>query len=67
MDIESMRAPMLDAYQQGPDALVALVVTLLSAVAVRVTALEEEHARLHARLETNSGTSSKPPHRMHRG
>src|SRR5260370_31406121 len=68
MDTQSMRAQVLAAYQHGPDAVVTLVVTLLSEVAsqvetlaARVTTLEEENARLRARLDTHSGNSSKPP------
>jgi transposase len=68
MDTESMRAQVLGAYQQGPDAVVTRVVTLLSAVAsqvetlaARVTTLEEENARLRAQLDTTSRNSSKPP------
>ncbi|MGH2410836.1 MAG: IS66 family transposase [Chloroflexota bacterium] len=63
-----MRARVLDAYQHGPEAVVELVVTLLSEVAgqletmaARVTALEGEKATLRAKLDTNSGNSSKPP------
>ncbi len=63
-----MRARVLDAYQHGPEAVVALVVTLMSelaapveAVSARVTALEGENAALRARLETNSHNSGKPP------
>jgi len=68
MDTESMRAQVLDATEHGPEAVVALVATLLSEVAAqvatlsaRVTALESENARLRARLETTSHNSSKPP------
>jgi transposase len=68
MDTESMRARVLDVYQQGPDAVVALVVTLVSelagrleTLADRVTALEDENATLRAKLEINSRNSSKPP------
>src|SRR5579864_4433025 len=68
MDTESVRARVLDAYQHGPDAVVDLVVTLVSAVtdqvasmAARVTVLEEENARLRAQRDTHSGNSSKPP------
>jgi transposase len=68
MDTERMRAGVLDAYEHGPEAVVALVVTLMSefatqveTVAARVTALESENAALRARLETNSRNSGKPP------
>ena len=68
MDTESVRARVVDTYQQGPDAVVALVVALLSelaahleTVSARVAALEEENAALRAKLGTNSGNSSKPP------
>ena len=68
MDTESMRARTLDAYEYGPEAVMALVATLMSELAAqletltaRVTALEEENARLRAQLETNSHNSGKPP------
>lgn len=68
MDTETLRARVLDASQQGPEAVVTLVATLLSEVAVhvetltaRVTALEEENAALRAKLATNSHNSGKPP------
>jgi len=63
-----MRARVLDAYQHGPEAVVALVATLMSDLAAqletlsaRVTALEGENATLRAKLETTSHNSSKPP------
>jgi transposase len=59
MDIESMRLRVQDAYQDGPQAVVELVVTLLSeaavqlaTVAARVTALEGENATLRAENAT---------------
>lgn len=68
MDTESVRARVVDAYPQGPDAVVALIGALLSelaahleTVAARVATLEEENAALRAKLGTNSGNSSKPP------
>ncbi len=68
MDTENMRARVLDAYQHGPEAVVALVATLMSdlaaqleALSARVTALEGENATLRAKLETTSHNSSKPP------
>src|SRR5579871_758202 len=68
MDTERMRAQVLDAYEHGPEAVVALVVTLMSAVATqvetlsaRVTALEDENAALRATLATTSRNSGKPP------
>ena len=73
--MESVRARVGDTYQQGPDAVVELVVTLMSelaahleTVSVRVTALEEENATLRAenaalraKLDTTSRNSGKPP------
>ena len=51
MDRESVRARVVDAYEQGPDAVVALVVTLMSelvahleSVSARVMVLEGENA-----------------------
>ncbi len=68
MDTENIRARVLAAYQHGPDAVVALVVTLMSELAVqvdtvsaRVAALEGENASLRATLDTNSRNSGKPP------
>jgi len=68
MDTESMRTRVRDAYQDGPEAVVALVATLMSEVAVhvetlaaRVSALEGENATLRAKLATNSRNSGKPP------
>lgn len=63
-----MRARVLDAYERGPEVVVALVVTLMNelaaqveAVSARVIALEGENAALRATLETNSRNSGKPP------
>jgi len=61
MDAESRRAQVLRAYQEGPEAVVSLVGTLLSALTARLTALEAENARLAARLGTTSHNSRKPP------
>jgi len=58
----------LETYQHGPEAVVALVITLMSelaaqveTVSARVGALEAENATLRATLDTNSHNSSKPP------
>ena len=75
MDIENLHVRARDAYQDGPAAVVALVATLMSEVAVhvetlaaRVSALEgenatlrSENATLRAKLATNSRNSGKPP------
>lgn len=68
MDTESLRGPVLSAYQQGPEAVVELVTGLvaeltgqLESMAARVTTLEAENAALRARLGTDSHNSSKPP------
>ncbi|MCA1598945.1 MAG: IS66 family transposase [Chloroflexi bacterium] len=68
MDMESVRARVVDAYEQGPDAVVELVGTLmgelvahLETVSARVTVLEGENATLRARLDTNSRNSGRPP------
>jgi transposase len=75
MDTESMRVRVLEAYQRGPEAVVALVITLMSelaaqleTVSARVAAVEgenatlrTENAALHAKLATNSHNSGKPP------
>jgi len=74
-ETENRGARVRATYQQGPDAVVALVVTLLSeltaqveTVADRVAAVERanatlrtENAALRARLGTTSHNSSKPP------
>lgn len=61
MDAERLRAKALEAYRQGPDAIVALVAGLMAELAGRVTALEAENAGLRARLNLTSRNSSKPP------
>jgi len=61
MDTEIIRAQVLRAYQEGPEAVVSCVGTLLSALTARLTALEAENARLAARLGTTSHNSGKPP------
>jgi len=75
MDTESLRTRVGDAYQDGLEAVVALVATLMSEVAAhvetlaaRVSALEgenatlrSENATLRAKLETTSRNSGKPP------
>ncbi|MBI2941777.1 MAG: hypothetical protein HYY04_15205, partial [Chloroflexi bacterium] len=75
MDAESIRAKTLEAYRQGPDAVLELVLGLgaefaaqLESLSARITALEAENAALRAenealraRLGTNSRNSSKPP------
>ena len=64
MDSESIRALVLEAYGQGPEAVIALVVALcaqLEALGQRGDALEAENAALRAKLGTNSRNSGKPP------
>ena len=61
MDTESIGDRTLEAYQRGPDAVIALVGELVADLTRRVIALEEENAALRARLATNSHNSSKPP------
>ena len=64
MDTETIRARILEAYRQGPEVVVKLVVELvtqLEALAERITALEAEKAALRAKLGTNSRNSGKPP------
>lgn len=64
MDRESIRSKVVEAYRQGPEALVELMgelVEQLEALSVRVAALEAENAALRARLGTNSRNSGKPP------
>ena len=75
MDIECVRARVQGAYEHGPEAVVELVVTLMSeltahleTVAARVAAVEGENATLRtenalwrAKLATNSRNSGKPP------
>lgn len=59
MDAEDLRVKALDAYRQGPDAIVALVAGLVTELAARP--LEEENATLRARLARNSRNGSQPP------
>ena len=75
VETESIRSKTLEAYQQGPDAVVEFVgklaaefVSQLEALSTRVSAMEAEIAILKAenkalreRLGTNSRNSSKPP------
>lgn len=68
VDTESIRAEILEAYQQGPDAVIELVTKLvaefaaqLESLSARVMTLEAENASLRARLGTNSRNSGKPP------
>jgi transposase len=68
MDAQDIRDGVLQAYQQGPEAVVELVARLMAEVAAhlesvsaRVATLEAENAALRARLATNSRNSSQPP------
>jgi len=68
MDTESLRAQVVDTYEHGADAVVALVVILmgelvaqLETVSARVTSVESENAALRATLDTTSRNSGKPP------
>ena len=68
MDSENMRTRVRATYQQGSDAVVDLVVALMSeltaqveTVATPVAAVEGENAALRATVGTNSHNSGKPP------
>lgn len=65
MDEQKIRECVAAAYAQGPEALAALVATLVAeaveGVVARVRVLEAENAALRAKLATNSQNSSKPP------
>jgi len=65
VDTESIGDRTLEAYQRGPDAVIALVGELVAEVVAeftgRVIALEAEIVALRALLATNSRNSSKPP------
>jgi transposase len=68
MNREGIRARTLEAYQQGPEAVVELVLSLateseatVDGLSARLAALEVEIAELRARLGTNSRNSGKPP------
>jgi len=68
MDREGIRAKALEAYQQGPDAVVGLVLSLVTEITTvvdglseRLMAVEAENAALRTRLGTNSRNSGKPP------
>jgi hypothetical protein len=58
MDTQSIRDRILEAYQRGPDAVIELVVKVVTELAVR---LEAENAELRVKLGANSRNSSKPP------
>ena len=68
VDKENIGKKALDAYGQGPDAVVELVVKVVAELAIQlemlsaqVAALEAENAELRAGLGTNSRNSGKPP------
>jgi transposase len=64
VDIESIRDAVLEAFGQGPEAVIELVAKLvgqLESLSARVAALEADNAALRARLGANSRNSSKPP------
>jgi transposase len=64
MDTEGIRAKILEAYRQGPEVVIELMVKLvaqLEGLAENVAALEAENAALRARLGANSSNSNKPP------
>src|SRR5712692_5593435 len=68
MESEALRERLLQAYQAGPEAVVAVVVALMgemvsqqAAIGARVATLAAENATLRARLDRNSHNSSKPP------
>jgi transposase len=68
MDVGSIDETVQEAFQRGPEAVVALVLKLVSALSARVATLEAENvalrtenAALRARLGTTSHNSSKPP------
>jgi transposase len=75
MDTERLCAKVRETFDQGPDAVVDLVVTLVGEVAAQVeglaatvaalqaenATLRTENAALRARLRTDSHNSSKPP------
>jgi len=60
MDIESIRETVLEAYRQGPEAIIELVVKLVEQLE-GLAALEAENAALRAKLGTTSRKSAKPP------
>ena len=68
MDREGIRGRVLEAYQQGPDAVVELVLSLVTEFATRVDGLsarlaasDAKIAALRAKLGANSRNSGKPP------
>jgi transposase len=68
MNREEILTRTLEACQQGPDAVVELVLSLVTKLATtvdglsaRLVALETENAGLRGKLDTNSRNSGKPP------
>jgi hypothetical protein len=68
VDREGIRARVLEAYQQGPDAVVELVLSLViefattdDGLSARLPAIEGENVALRAKLGANSRNSGKPP------
>ena len=55
MDTQSIRDRVLEAYQRGPDAVIELVVKVVTELGVR---LEAENAELRVKLGANSRNSS---------
>jgi transposase len=68
MDTANLRDRVREAYAQGPDAVVDLILTVVGELAAQIAtlsaaiaALTAENATLRARLGTDSHNSSRPP------
>ena len=59
--ISLSREDILAVYEEGPEAVVALVQTLFSKQAARIAELEERLKSLEDQINKNSHNSSKPP------
>lgn len=61
VETESIGDRTIQAYQRGPEAVIALVGEIVAELMGRIVALETENQALRARLGTNSRNSGKPP------
>ena len=59
--MEPSREEILAVYEQGPEAVIALVQNLVAAFTARIQVLEDRVHTLEARLRQDSHNSSKPP------
>ena len=55
------REAILAVYEEGPEAVVALVQTLIGEYSAKIAELEEKVKSLEDQIKKNSRNSSKPP------